>query len=73
MVATLEKEGIPNLVHVIQSYDTAFSKKETADYGAITTWGVFLPEEGGGPQIILLDAFRGKFDFPELKAVALEH
>jgi phage terminase large subunit-like protein len=27
--------------HVIQTYDTAFMKKETADYSAITTWGVF--------------------------------
>jgi predicted phage terminase large subunit-like protein len=65
-------EGIPNLMHVIQSYDTAFSKKETADYSAITTWGIFFPEEGGAPHMILLDAIRGKFDFPELKAVALE-
>jgi len=62
--------GVPNLVHVIQSYDTAFSKKETADYSAITTWGIFFPEEGGPPQVILLDAFRGKYDFPELKVVA---
>ena len=68
-----KRDGVPALKHVIQSYDTAFSKKETADYSAITTWGVFFPEEGGGPQIILLDAFRVKFDFPELKAVALEH
>jgi hypothetical protein len=34
-------EDIPNLHHVIQSYDTAFSKKETADYSAITTWVYF--------------------------------
>ena len=34
--------SIPPLQHIIQSYDTAFSKKETADYSAITTWGVFL-------------------------------
>ena len=65
------KGHIPNLMHVIQSYDTAFSKKETADYSAITTWGIFFPEEGGSPHMILLDAIRGKFDFPELKAVAL--
>ena len=65
-------EGLPNLMHVIQSYDTAFSKKETADYSAITTWGIFFPEEGGAPHLILLDALRGKFDFPELKAVALD-
>ena len=64
--------GIPNLMHVIQSYDTAFSKKETADYSAITTWGIFHPEEGGPPHMILLDAMKGKFDFPELKAVALD-
>ena len=36
-----EKEDMPALQHVIQSYDTAFMKKETADYSAITTWGVF--------------------------------
>jgi len=66
------KGHIPNLMHVIQSYDTAFSKKETADYSAITTWGIFYPEEGGAPAMILLDALRGKYDFPELKAVALD-
>ena len=46
-------EGLPNLMHVIESYDTAFSKKETADYSAITTWGIFFPEEGGAPHLIL--------------------
>ena len=35
-----DHEEIPPLHHVIQSYDTAFLKKETADYSAITTWGV---------------------------------
>ena len=33
-----EKDQIPDLHYVIQSYDTAFMKKETADYSAITTW-----------------------------------
>ena len=56
----------------MQSYDTAFSKKETADYSAITTWGVFQPEEGEADHIILLDARRGRYNFPELKEVALE-
>ena len=40
-----EKEDIPKLEFVVQSYDTAYSKKETADYSAITTWGVFYPDE----------------------------
>ena len=66
------KGDVPTLKHVIQSYDTAFSKKETADYSAITTWAVFTPHEGQGDAIMLVDAIRGKFDFPELKAVALE-
>jgi phage terminase large subunit-like protein len=67
-----ENEHIPKLQHVIQSYDTAFSAKETADYSAITTWGVFFPKEDGKPAMILLDALKGKFDFPELKAVAMD-
>jgi predicted phage terminase large subunit-like protein len=68
-----EKDRVPQLEFVIQSYDTAFSKKETADYSAITTWGVFYPNEGGsGPNLILLDSKKGRWDFPELKQVALE-
>ena len=68
-----EKDSVPNLEYVIQSYDTAFSKKESADYSAITTWGVFRPEEAGGPRgLILLDSKKGRWDFPELKQIAWE-
>tara|TARA_R100000808_G_scaffold9333_3_gene25713 strand:+ start:249 stop:1709 length:1461 start_codon:yes stop_codon:yes gene_type:complete len=63
---------VPQLQYVIQSYDTAFSKRERADYSAITTWGVFYPEEGGSPNLILLDSKKGRWDFPELKAMAFE-
>jgi predicted phage terminase large subunit-like protein len=52
--------------------DTAFTKRERSDYSAITTWGVFFPEEGGPPNLILLDAKKGRYDFPELKALAFE-
>jgi predicted phage terminase large subunit-like protein len=65
-----EKEDIPDLIHIIQSYDTAYSKKESADYSAITTWGVFKPVEHEPPAMILLDAQKGRWDFPELKKVA---
>jgi hypothetical protein len=34
-------DKIPTLSYVIQSYDTAFSTKASADYSACTTWGVF--------------------------------
>jgi predicted phage terminase large subunit-like protein len=67
-----EKDDPPPCSYIIQSYDTAFSKKETADYSAITTWGVFSPSDGAGEAIILLDAQKGRWDFPELKAVAQE-
>ena len=66
-----EEDDIPDLVHVIQSYDTAFSKKETADFSAITTWGVFYPPNKG-PHLILVDVEKGRWDFPELKKIALE-
>ena len=65
-------ENIPQLHHVIQSYDTAFLKKETADYSAITTWGIFYPSEDSGACLILLDAIKGRYEFPELRRLALE-
>ena len=69
---TWEEDTIPHLKYIIQSYDTAFSAKETADYSAITTWGVFEPEEGGPQALILLDAKKGRWSFPELKQIAQE-
>ena len=62
------EKDVPAYSYVIQSYDTAFSKKETADYSAITTWAVF--EYMDVEQIILLDAKRMRLDFPELKKLA---
>ena len=67
-----DKPYIPPLDHVIQSYDTAFLKKETADYSAITTWGVFYPNPDSGPNLILLDAIKERLEFPELRRRALE-
>jgi hypothetical protein len=65
-----DKDYIPPLEHVIQSYDTAFMKKQTADYSAITTWGVFYIDEDSGPQLILLDSIKDRFEFPELRRIA---
>ena len=67
-----EHDDIPALQHVIQSYDTAFMKKETADFSAITTWGVFQPSEDSGPGLILLDCVKDRFEFPELRRIAKE-
>jgi predicted phage terminase large subunit-like protein len=67
-----EHEEPPPCEYIIQSYDTAYSKKETADYSVITTWGVFTPDSDSGPNIILLGMRKGRWDFPELKRVAVE-
>ena len=67
-----DKGYIPPLQHIIQSYDTAFLKKETADYSAITTWGVFYPDQDSPANLILLDAFKERLEFPDLKKEAWE-
>ena len=51
--------------------DTAYSKKETADYSAITTWGVFHPNEDSPANLILLDAYKERVEFPELRKEAM--
>ena len=65
-----EKPYIPPLQHVIQSYDTAYLKKETADFTAITTWGVFYPNEDSPANLILLDSYKERVEFPELRKEA---
>jgi|TARA_X000000950_G_scaffold43286_1_gene48602 predicted phage terminase large subunit-like protein len=61
----------PEIKYTVQSYDTAFLKKESADFSAITTWGVFETEDNGD-NIILLSAFKDRYEFPELRRVAHE-
>jgi len=67
---TWEKDIPPSCSYIIQSYDTAFSKSDRADYSAITTWGIFHHDETGEDHIVLLDATRGRWEFPELKEAA---
>ena len=65
------KKKPPPCDFIIQSWDTAFLAKETADYSACTTWGVFTDEDGIS-SIILLDALQERLEFPDLKARAYE-
>jgi predicted phage terminase large subunit-like protein len=66
----------PEFNYVIQSWDTAYTKSTRADYSACTTWGVFDwedPENGKiSPHLFLIDAIRGRMEFPELKTMARE-
>lgn len=67
-----EKDDPPACDFIIQSWDTAFTKSERADYSACTTWGVFYKDEDKrDPNIIMLDAFQKRMEFPELKDKAL--
>jgi predicted phage terminase large subunit-like protein len=70
-----QEESPPYCDFLIQSWDTAFLKTERADYSACTTWGVFYqPDDTGINQanIILLNAFKKRMEFPELKQRAMQ-
>ena len=67
-----EKEDPPECNYIIQSYDTAFSKSDRADYSAVTTWGIFTEPKTNEEHIMLLDAVKGRWEFPQLKEEANE-
>ena len=51
---------------IVQSWDTANAPSELADYSVCTTWGL------KGPDFYLLNVFRKKLGFPELKRAVAE-
>lgn len=63
-----------NIEFIIQTWDTAFTKTARSNYSACTTWGIFKHELTAGGKlvnaIILLDAYKDKLEFPELKQQA---
>jgi predicted phage terminase large subunit-like protein len=66
-----EADRPPKCEFVIQSWDTAFTKSQRADYSACTTWGIFhLNENPEDVNIIMLDAWKDKLEFPDLKDTA---
>ena len=70
-----EKEDPPSCEFTLMAWDTAFEKSQRADYSALTTWGVFYhPDDTGISQanIILLNAFRERMEFPRLKQEAID-
>ena len=63
-------ERPPKLSFIIQSYDTAFLKKETADYSAITTWGIFNQEGRMVNTLFYWMPLEARYEFPELRRLA---
>ena len=63
-----EQDDPPICDYILQSWDTAFEKNNRADYSAGTTWGIFNCEEDNfAPNIILLNTYKKRVEFPELK------
>lgn len=69
------KQPSPPRCHfILQSWDTAFSGEPTkggkanVSYSACTTWGVFTHE--GNDHAILLDTWRARVEYPELRQMA---
>lgn len=60
---------IPECEFVIQAWDTAFRKTQRSDYSVCATFGIFYKD--GQPNVILLDLFRERLEFPDLKKAAL--
>jgi len=67
----------PTCQFIIQTYDTAFSTKTTADYSVIQTWGIFSNYEvdyDGTEEfpanLILLGNIKERFEYPELRRMA---
>jgi len=70
-----EEDDPPWCEFTLMAWDTAFEKNNRADYSACTLWGVFYKEDDTGKtqaNIILLNAFRDRMEFPELKQRAIE-
>lgn len=64
---------------ILQTYDTAFSTKNTADYSVIQTWGIFNTYEDGDDgeetvvaNIVALGQKRDRYEYPDLRRVAQE-
>lgn len=66
------QDSPPSVSFVVQAYDTALTTKERSDYSVCHTWGVFFNEEDNSTNAILLNRVKGKWEFPELKQMALE-
>jgi predicted phage terminase large subunit-like protein len=65
-------EDPPDCEFVIQVWDTAHETKNHSDYSACQTWGVWFNEETSRHELMLLNALKGRWAFPQLKEKALE-
>jgi len=67
-----QHDAPPKVDFIVQAYDTALTTKTRSDFSVCHTWGVFFHEEDNSTNAILLNRVKGKWEFPELKQMALE-
>jgi predicted phage terminase large subunit-like protein len=67
-----EAERPPACEYILQTWDTAYEKNNRADYSAGTTWGVFTDETDMSKNIILLNTYKKRVEWVELKRDVLE-
>jgi predicted phage terminase large subunit-like protein len=68
-----EPDRPPACEYILQTWDTAFEKNNRADYSAGTTWGIFKHDEDHGQSnIILLNTYRKRVEYPDLKRDVLK-
>ena len=60
-----ERASEPDFVYILQSWDTAYSVRDTASYSACTTWGVFV--HNGSYNVMILNRWRDRIDYPSLR------
>jgi predicted phage terminase large subunit-like protein len=67
------EERPPVCDYILQTWDTAFEKNNRADYSAGTTWGIWNnDEDNGSPNIILLDTYKKRVEWVDLKRDVLK-
>ena len=62
-----EEDTPPECEYILQAWDTAFEKNNRADYSAGTTWGVFTHHKDNQKYLILLNTYKKRVEFPDLK------
>ena len=67
-----EEDRPPECEYILQTWDTAFEKHQRADYSAGTTWGVFTHHKDQSKNIILLNTYKKRVEWVDLKKDVLQ-
>jgi len=62
-----EEDEPPQCEYILQTWDTAFEKHQRADFSAGTTWGIFTHHKDNSKNIILLNTYKKRVEWVDLK------